>query len=611
MTTDPSAEIQKIWSLRNSQRIDEAENAYHLALQQPALSAETELELMLVQASLLRAKRKIEEAEELLAQSKKKIEAQGLIAPYNYYLQRGLNLYWLGYFPSALEFFVRAQELANSPEETALALGNRCLCLDNLNLPFQKSLAQLQSMKTSLSKDYYANTLFPQIDTFTKRIAFRQGNISAAVQSGIERSPFSQTDYFQLWISQLPYVKAQAAPGKLAALVEAPHFLWKSYRLETLSLDSRFGNREPVKISERIDRLYLWLWQWMVAPETLPVQALETCWSSLDPCDICTQTTAEDLVLLKICIRWSRLFDSRWIGPSEDWLKKSLPPKLYIPPLFELEMLVQDFFEAFKQRERAKLRTLASEIANHPCSQISSTCFSDLISGALRQESETPSALYSLGRRVALTLNPRPQKQTSKSLTIDPSTSHWQKGSEEGVSKALCQLVLHLQSQKTLSFDEVMELCFSIPSYSEDHHRPKIMNLLTRLRKMLPASLELYTKDERLYSKGDFSKICILQRENIITQWALPALFDRPCIEQNQHHMDRWIQPRIVVKQLNGKTSFNRADLQTMLKLSKATTNRLLQRWQNEGFIRSESAGRSIRYHIDTTYFSRLKSIAS
>ncbi len=75
-----------------------------------------------------------------------------------------------------------------------------------------------------------------------------------------------------------------------------------------------------------------------------------------------------------------------------------------------------------------------------------------------------------------------------------------------------------------------MKNCFSIPTYCEDLHRSKIMNLLTRVRKVLPNDFKLFTRDQWIYSKGLITKIRFVSRECERVQWNLPRIFERPIL---------------------------------------------------------------------------------
>lgn len=614
-------ELHQAWAYRNSQQLEAAEKAYN-AIQSRTQSTdrlpeELHIEVKLLKASLLRGRQQLEDSETCLIEVKNRFDNSNIVKiPFNYYCQRGLNLFYQGYFPSALEYFSRAQKIADTAEEEALATGNLLLCLDNLNLPTVKAVQNLKALVNELSEDYFHQAILPQLESFEIRQAFRQGNISQVFTPPLRSSDrflpeqFSQSQYVKLWVSHLPYINIHGVTLDVVPLIETPHFLWKHFRLRTLLFDARYGNDESVKISERIDRLYLWLWKWMVAPKTIPLSSVEECWRNLDPCEVCSQTTAEDFVLLKLCLRWTRLFDTRWVVPSQEWLKKSTPPNIQESPLFQYEYLLLDYLEALQLNDRSQSKILLSQLKAHPFYTDTFLNFYEIINGTYRQEVSSHPA-FSLGRRWFY--KSKGSKTTSvgsnqKPLVINLQNFHWKYGNTEGVSKSLCLLIKALYEHESLSFDELMQICFSISTYDEDLHRAKIMNLLTRIRKVLPKDFIIFTRDQWVYTKGQIKKILFENHETKYSQWELPSIFERPCLEQNQFRMDRWIQPSIVVKKFKDKSKITRQELQLFLKLSKATTNRLLLRWQDEGFLIKQSTGRSIFYVINRTYFFRLTS---
>lgn len=607
------ANLNEIWTLRNSQKLDAAERVYRMLCLKKMPEPSLQLELKLLEASFKRARGFIEESEKILVAVKVQIENQNLQIPFQYYCQRGLNLFYQGYFPSALEFFARALEITENVQEKSLALGNYLLCLENLSLPAKPAVEKLKNLEPLLPKKYFEQVISAQLEAYERRQAFRNGDIQA-VMTAVPVAEFSQAHYLQMWLSQLPYVNGATSETTnsdfLTELVETPHFLWKNYRLHTLLPDSRYIDKEEVKISERIDRLYLWLWRWMASPSAVSAKALENCWASLDPCEVCSRTTTEDFVLLRICLRWSRLFDSNWEVPSQEWLKKSTPPHIQIPPIFAFENLLLDYFEAVKAKDRRRGQQITAEIEAHPLFASPHLQFRYIKEGG-QQKKDSKHPLHSLGKRIVSSFHHKELRPSSATLVIDLQAFHWRLGALQGVSKPLCLLIKLLQETTSLSFDELMLKCFSINSYDEHLHRHKLMNLLTRARKILPRDFVLFTRNQYVYSKGKLKAMRFIENSSASVRWALPRIFDLPCLEQNQFHMDRWIQPRLVMKKLNGKNKVTRQELQDLLKLSKATTNRLLRRWQDEGFLAKREAGRSIFYQIDNTYFFRLKSCDS
>lgn len=604
METTYHLELKEAWALRNSQNLDSAEQALRkLSSYQGDLSWAHELKFL--EASILRARKRVEESEHLLVHVKTDIDATNQPVPFQYYLQRGLNLFYQGYFPSALEFFARAQELAQEPEMKILALGNQSLCLDNLNLPLASVIEKMKALSKDLPEAYYQKVIAPQFETFQCRQSFRIGDISKAFHLQ-RRDLFSQVEYFQLWMKHLPYLDGNLCQTDLSRMIEAPHIIWKNYRLHTLLLDSRYQTEEDVKISEQIDRLYSWLWRWMLQPQQISLSVIEDCWAQLNARRMCSQSTAEDFLLVKTCLRWTRLFDSRWELPSEEWLLKSTPPSLNEYPLFKLEGQVLDYFEALKEKNTRKARSIYESLQSNELFQNPHLFFKDILLGA-QGESEQ-NVLNKFGRRLAARFKTRSVVVPANSLHLNMESSQWKTAKDEGVSKSLCVLITSLMEQTSLTFKQVMTLCFEIKFYDEDIHRNKVMNLLTRLRKILPEEVQIFTKDQRVYIQGPLNRIRVQNSENETVVLELPLIFDKPCLDQNQYFMDRWIQPRLVLKKLKGKERITRQELQDLLGLSKATTNRLLNRWIDEGFLQKLEKGRNVSYLVDNRYFIRLNS---
>lgn len=612
LKNDFQIRLQQAWSLRNSQKLGAAEKALRQLqaslLGSPLAAQKSQhLELKILEASLLRAQRRILESEKILLEVKKSSELAELPVSAKYYLQRGLNLYYQGYFPSALEFFVRCQEIClqeQDYESMAVAAGNQLFCLANLNLPTDKLIKKINSLRFHLTADYFNEVIHPPLQTHECSEAFRRGDFQSLYQYPPQKD-FSQFEYLQLWTSQLPYVEAQACQTEVSRLLEAPHLIWKKYRIHTLLAEGRYEDEIEPKISEQVDRLYLWIWTWMTCPDSFPVSFIEKCWADLEPSRVCSQTTAEDLVLLRLCLRWCRLFDPRWERPSEEWMKKSLPSSLMEPPLFKLEGEVLDYFEAVKNKETRRAAKILTALYEQDLFNSPLVLFREMILGFKNQGDESRS-INQLGRILGRKFKVR--TTASAKLSIDLQSYRWRLGNQQGISKPLCVLLHRLQAAESLSFADVMIHCFDFRFYDESLHRDKIMNLLTRTRKLLPLGTEIITRQERVYLQGSLKSLTLHNATTLAAHWDLPLLLERPCLEMNKNAMARWAQPRLMLQKIKNHKTVNRAHIQKLFRLSKASANRLIKRWSDEGFLKKQNAGRSISYVVDSEHFSHLNS---
>ncbi len=286
-----------------------------------------------------------------------------------------------------------------------MALGNHFLCLDNLNLPTASLVKKLKDLEPELSATYFQKAIAPQLETFERRQAFRQGNISKAFELH-QTEIFSQSEYFQLWMKHLPFIDDSLCKTELSRMIEAPHIVWKNYRLHTLLIDARYEEDEDVKISEQIDRLYMWLWRWMVQPQNIPTTVIENCWTQLNARRMCSQSTAEDFMLVRTCLRWTRLFDTRWSSPSQEWLQKSTPPSLKEPPLFRLEGQVLDCFEALKEKNSKKAATIYKTLQQDELFNSPHLFFKELLA-ELKGKESTLIQVSEFGKKLTVRLKAR------------------------------------------------------------------------------------------------------------------------------------------------------------------------------------------------------------
>ena len=603
--SDFNTDLQRAWDFRNSQNLAKADEFYQKIrranMAQTTQNPYADIQLSILKASLLRAQGEIVPANTVLDQVKTDCERHGFQPTDHYYLQKGLNLFYEGYFPSALEFFIQCDKVTQDEKIRTMALGNQLLCLDNLNLSGEAVYKKLLKQKDKIDAEYFERTITPSLESYWGRQLLHQGRIAKLLDLPKTESVW-QLQWLQLWAAHLPYVKSTPEQQDAATIASSARLLWKNYRLKTILMESRYDSAEQVKISEKIDRLYLWTWRWLVNPDTVDASVYIECWNEIEPHAICSKSTSEDLVLIRLCLRWARLFNPQWQNATFDWLSKSLPGNLVSPPLFELEGKILDYLEAVQGKKRSVAARIKKELAGNSLFNSRELRFKEIL-----DPGKTKSDLSTIVERLS-DKNKKPVR--SKDLTIDLANSSWKKDGESGVSAPVCKLIYLMSQKNVITFAEVLHEAFDIPYYESDVHNAKVMNLLTRVRKLLPKQVALFTRQEKIYVESDTLKVKFHRPSKELVLPLAPFL-SSPCIKQNQNHLDRWIQPRILMNYWNAESSFSRQDLQDKLKLSKASANRLLTRWCNEGFLQSQNIGRSTSYRIDMTNFSRLRKCAS
>jgi Fic family protein len=72
-------------------------------------------------------------------------------------------------------------------------------------------------------------------------------------------------------------------------------------------------------------------------------------------------------------------------------------------------------------------------------------------------------------------------------------------------------------------------------------------------------------------------------------------------LKLRQECLDRWVHPRLILKKALGKKNLSRQELQALTKASKATANRWISKWLEQGMISRVGTGRATLYNIEIT----------
>ena len=299
-------------------------------------------ELALRRNSLTRTERGGIEAEREL----KELEQSGVFGsgdkPFQYYYQRGLNLYVQGLHSQALEQFMQALVRVNSPLEGLMAQSSRLLCLNNLGLPTARATKEMESLLLQHEKDE------PEIVALTRRIllterqreVFRLGEPSRLLSA--MRGEWSQAQYLAAWAAALPYVQVdqEAITTSLDRLTKDVDFYLRTYRLQTLvgrAYHAALG--VPVNWGDRCERLYLWTWRWLVEPSVAHTQALVAILTEIEAWDGLNVLSVDEMHMTRLALEWILLFEPSRRARWSALLRRLNAAGGEVPPLFAYEEL--------------------------------------------------------------------------------------------------------------------------------------------------------------------------------------------------------------------------------------------------------------------------------
>lgn len=552
--------FRKAWELRYAGKVEEARALAHSVA--PFSSVER-AELLLLEASFARHDRQPDDSRSLVEQARRLLADAGIEASFQLRMQEAINLDVQSRFADSLRLYQEARMLARDGFEQSLATVNLAIARYNLSLPFASLLEELGP----LERHPLAETL-EQLKLLSLKKSCAEGRFEEAL--ALKFSPASQGVYLQAWIASLPFLGGSPAHRERFRELGASSvsYFQKAYRLQTIEASPRLaGGDEGVPVQERADRLYLWVWRWLADPAAFPVALLEKELSRF-PFDTAHLTmTDEDFLLLRSVGAWLGLFDPALKARFAEWQAKYFPA-LPACPFFDLELACVKALEA---GSAAALNEL---------------------------EARLPApGLFRLARSL-LSATALPPAPSSGTLLVRLSDSSLQTPEGRVISEPLARLFASLAKEGSLSFPEALSACFGLHRFDPFDHGPRIQNLLSRAKKLLPPGAGLRTKSQRIYLEGAAR---VLVQEGPAHGRRLPR-FEWPELDRKQSvglEKKQGVDLKAkLLTNLSGRREFTRAELQSRLELPKATANRLLLGWTREGFLRARGAGAARTYTI-------------
>jgi hypothetical protein len=631
--------ITAIWADRMSQRIESALYGYAALKRElriphgelrlddlPAtLAPRLKAEVALLEVSMGRALGKSSESEGLLNEISQRLGDWGLDACARFDFERGLFAFVRGEYASALDCFLRAREGAQGEGNIPvliMSLLNTLFCLENLGLPWKQSFEEL---KTQLAKKEIQQAVrhlsqpANQLLSFEQRQKFRNGEIDKAFWPRASAN-FGQSDWHALWVAELPYViaprKTREALTEKLALAPAG-FYQKSYRLRTLNTGLHPADLSSFRAQDLVDRFYLWTWRWLCSPDKISLEVLLSLFEPVDWPELTKALTIEDRQLLRNALLWLDLFDSEPVSSILPLLER-LEPGAASPAgesqLLSFEYLVVHYFAALKRGESKIALRYLSELKTHPLWTSHGLRFRELVEKVSSPGSDPntgpaqdpSSPLGALAKRLAALLSLEPTLAPG-TLYVDLEHKRIVRKASSAlseidlISEPLCLGFELLMRRPTVSAELFLETCFGIRRYEPVEHNLKIHNLLARMRSLTGNSIRFGLKSKNVFAKGDWRSLKILRAREINSEDSLAGNTSWRKFSlraQRLKHPARAVTKLEVPQQRiqNSSTYLSRSEVEGLIRKSRATTNRLLLRWEQLGWVKRQGQARATRY---------------
>jgi len=608
--------LKKAWEHRTRQEIRETSLCLSQLRELCSIFSilDGEAQISLLECALLRAEGAHDASIAALQNAESKFSPTGRLQSYDLNFQKALTFHVQSESALALEQFTLAREKAKTIEQRLNADFNRLICFEALG---ELSLRELDQFEKQIAGPVFENaSLIQQLHAMRMRVLFLSGDLKGALRSA-KGSGGTQEAMLREFILALPYHDQSHDPKDVAKVrrnylrdlvAKEPYFFKGGYRYRTLTGEIVSEDLKNFRVSEFADRLYLWTWATLTGSEKLPILELL---SHFDFNARYREQSVEDYQMIRNALMWLSLFDERNVSFVLSNFEKFAPRSFSEAPLFQAERNLIEWIQAKINNDEAKASRLREVLLRH---RLLATNVS-LRWRSLMESVELGASLLNEAPKVdvgtldllATRIRERIVRAQREHLIVEvnPNLSFIQiirrEGNQFVRSESLAKALLAFQEVPHLRCEDFVRTCFSFRRYDEFAHKPKIFNLLSRLRGIFPPSVKFGIKDGVVFAEGlnegkwgelRFATSGLgddLRWVEFIRSVKLQAV-PSPDTGRAEASMEQ------LKKVLKNRSHLRRVDVQKTLHVSRATAHRLIQRWISSGALKSE--GKSARVAI-------------
>lgn len=597
-----AARVDQAWDLRLGGRVDEAydlyldllgemnvrlagisiDEAWQLLLEKGVEVSEA-LELLLLDISFLRNRREIELAERKCERLGKLAEAAGTRVPASYLLQSALNAFAAGSHSLALERFLQSKRRAQNPREHCLASFNALLCMEDLGLEFGPSLESFLESFSPHEQKLWARSIHGQLDALRLRAAFRSGDFDQLRQLIPQLTRGEQTLYFAAWAAELPHLGfpelASGAKERFARQIATSGMGYHSaFRLRTLNgllVEEDLGTN--VKLSEKIERLYLWVWRWLARPDSSSLEKILLLQHSIRRQG--RVLAGDDYRLLVLSLRWLGLFGGLTSAELDRITKGFSAAESRLVPQFHKESRLLDVLFALRDGSR-----FAGDMKQSLLDE-SFGCaakLAKLFSGEIESLSALSASIRALDEA----------QEDKCGIRVELLKRRVLCDGEEILSEPLTKLFELFRSTDRANKAQALSHIFGIRRLEPGLHDQKLANLLSKANRQFPGIAQFSTKGDQVIARIQREKIHFAESDEhtlAFTRVDITLLLDQQEQGTGREEND--------FSHLKGKW-LSRSDIESALGVSRATAARWLKTRTESGAIEMQGTGKNVRYKI-------------
>lgn len=574
--------IRKIWDERVNQRIDsslilfsELKSYYGLSNNQTFLDAKlTEMNMSIVcnclalESSLARALRNKALSTACLQFIEREIKPAIIFNSFIYQFEKGISFFSENEWIESVHYFLKAKNLATDSLQKASCLINLVLCSENLDILNTNSLDELNSLIDELDS-HVRQGIENQLHSLNLRNKYRNATLLETDFRSSLNHEINQSTYFLTFLEQIPYLTTADSHSRLEHFVKKPgHLFNKDFRIRTLTYQWADVDQNKGRLTDHIERIYLWTWKWIQDPLKFPLSPIVNAfknfpWSQLDHIDKLSLDNQSQFLL---ALGWLALFDNTLAGIHQTFAKKikfSVNHKYLMAEKNVQTLLLQKFERTATNEIEASILKMFDGYTQSSDSDIAlQKTIIDLSNFTIKQNNQRPIHSKSLSSAASLLIE-------NENITVD----HF-------FNKTLSQL-----------------------EYDHFLNSHQISNMIYKLNKILGPVLLIRQKDGLIFATGNKNSVHIKyadERSQILKSNDTWIKLVQELRKEFSLITENKIKSRNkkYVTMLAAYSSFSRYELQKELKLSKTESNRLIQIWLADNLISKKGFGKRTTYHF-------------
>ncbi len=468
------------------------------------------VEVLLLSISMLRAEGLIDESDRCLDVLLEIVRERSLAPRFHLFFQKAINGMVKGDSSSALENFLASRMYTDEPREKILATTNALFCLDNLGLPFDKTLNEVREMAYAVERTSDVQQCLEQIRQLELRVSLRSGQFEA-IASLPNHEGFGQVDYFKTWSLSLPFHQyfvpfEQMDLEKLS--LATPYFYKKGFRLRTLQGLCHPSDDAGYNATEMADRLYLWVWKWLTQPEEFPLSKIMNLVKNFELSKLSNSLTDEDYYLFKNALAWLGLFDPLNQSRLEQMLSQVRPFNGRHMPLWSFEGEVVNYLVARREKRRSEAQDILMSLESHPLWTAKDLWLTSLVKALDDETVSLSPRLQRLNKSLRQILCPEELLPRPMGFMVDLVKDQIVPLEGPAInSQPMAKAFEVLHAKGSVRCQEFLMVTFGLPHYDPLMHDQKIFNLLARIRQFEIPGLRFGVKAGHVFANGTWSQV--------------------------------------------------------------------------------------------------------